>query len=132
MLSYSQNSYPKRIVIEGTPVTLLLDSQVIEINHRLVEGDFLKKENQDLKIYKESCTDVLGQKDMIIEYQDSLSKTEQQQIATLNAIILSQKKNIGSWEEIAKTEKKKKIRAYFLAGSGGAAIGLLIGVLLPR
>lgn len=126
MLScFSQESYPKKIVIEGDTLVVITSIQLGLTNGIITERNFLR---QELDLTKS----ILGDKDLLLTNQTLQLKNYglavqnyQFEVDNLNKITFEQQK---IWEE-----QRKKLRTRnWIIGGVSISIGIVVGILICK
>jgi hypothetical protein len=119
-LSYSQNYYPKKIVLTGDTLVLITPLQLSRINTALLYGQRDKMVIGNLRNQLLSISELLLNRSKMERLQElKYNKLEQK----LNAnVVLSEHKKV-----VANREYKRKKKNAFLIGGG---VGLVLGILL--
>ena len=123
--SFSQTSYPKRIIFERDTVIAITKPQLIKINRSLNAYNHLRLTNENLQM-------TLRVSDSISHYwkqtaiaTDTLYRLEVQKFTHLTKV------NELLQVEV-ENEKKKSRKIGIGVGVGGTLLGILLGVLLAK
>jgi hypothetical protein len=110
-LSFSQNSYPKKVIVGKDTTVIITTDQVIKINEIGYERDFYKEQNEIKENYILSLDQIIKDKD---EKFNSLLIVN----ANLVELTDSYKKNVESLKrQLTQEQKKAKRNIYIGAGS---------------
>ena len=116
---YSQNIYPKRVVIDKDTVTLFSDVQVLLITQTFISEEYLEKEINEYQI-------MINYYEQLVENKDSQILALDRIIATKDDIIVLKDKSLDNHKEEIKQIKRDKIKAII----SSLAIGISAGILL--
>lgn len=110
-MSFSQNSYPKKVIVGKDTTVIITTDQVIKINEIGYERDFYKEQNEIKENYILSLDQIIKDKD---EKFNSLLIVN----ANLVELTDSYKKNVESLKrQLTQEQKKAKRNIYIGAGS---------------
>lgn len=116
---YSQNIYPKRVVIDKDTVTLFSDVQVLLITQTFISEEYLEKEINEYQI-------MINYYEQLVENKDSQILTLDRIIDTKDDIIVLKDKSLDNHKKEIKQIKRDKIKAII----SSLAIGISTGILL--
>ena len=116
---YSQNIYPKRVVVDKDTVTLFSDLQVLLITQTFISEEYLEKEINEYQIMINYYEQLIENKETEILALDRIIDTKDDIIALKDESLDNHKKDI-------KIIKREKIKAII----GSFVIGLSTGILL--
>ena len=116
---YSQNIYPKRVLIDQDTVTLFSDVQVLLITQTFISEEYLEKEINEYQI-------MISYYEQLVENKDSQILTLDRIIATKDDIIVLKDVSLDNHKEEIKQIKRDKIKAII----SSLAIGISAGILL--
>lgn len=116
---YSQNIYPKRVVIDKDTVTLFSDVQVLLITQTFISEEYLEKEINEYQI-------MINYYEQLVENKDSQILALYRIIATKDDIIVLKDKSLDNHKKEIKQIKRDKIKAII----SSLAIGISTGILL--
>lgn len=123
--SFSQTSYPKKILWEGDTVVAITVPQLVRINRSLNNYVYLKKINRNLQ------TDLALSDSLRLYWKQVAAKSD-----TLSTMEKRKFGNISKLNEILKSdiekEKKKNKKKRVGVGVGCTLAGILLGALLAR
>lgn len=117
--SFSQNTYPRRIVCGSDTCIAITEAQLVEINKSLNAYEHLQQVNGYLE------------KDVAL--LDSMNCYWEKASIQYEALLETERSKFSITETQLKRDlsncKKKRIKQNFVVGVGGTLLGLLIGVL---
>lgn len=116
---YSQNIYPKRVLIDKDTVTLFSDVQVLLITQTFISEEYLEKEINEYQI-------MINYYEQLVENKDSQILALDRIIATKDDIIVLKDKSLDNHNKEIKQIKRDKIKAII----SSLAIGISTGILL--
>lgn len=116
---YSQNIYPKRVVIDKDTVTLFSDLQVLLITQTFISEEYLEKEINEYQI-------MINYYEQLVENKETEILALDRIIDTKDDIIALKDKSLDNHKKDIKIIKKEKIKAVI----GSFVIGLSTGILL--
>jgi hypothetical protein len=116
---YSQNIYPKRVVVDKDTVTLFSDVQVLLITQTFISEEYLEKEINEYQI-------MINYYEQLVENKDSQILALDRIIATKDDIIVLKDVSLDNHKEEIKQIKRDKIKAII----SSLVIGISTGVLL--
>lgn len=116
---YSQNIYPKRVLIDKDTVTLFSDVQVLLITQTFISEEYLEKEINEYQI-------MINYYEQLVENKDSQILALDRIIATKDDIIVLKDKSLDNHKKEIKQIKRDKIKAII----SSLAIGISAGILL--
>ena len=116
---YSQNIYPKRVVVDKDTVTLFSDVQVLLITQTFISEEYLEKEINEYQI-------MLNYYEQLVENKDSQILALDRIIATKDDIIVLKDKSLDNHKKEIKQIKRDKIKAII----SSLVIGISTGILL--
>jgi len=123
--SYSQQVYPQKIKIDSTELILITPIQLGLINGKIIENELLEQE--------------LAIKDSLLIFNKSLLKAKDSLILNLNSVVRNDRLMIKNLElssqlkdDLLSAERKRLNRQKWLYGGGGAAIGIVLTLLLVK
>lgn len=116
---YSQNIYPKRVLIDKDTVTLFSDDQVLLITQTFISEEYLEKEINEYQI-------MINYYEQLVENKDSQILALDRIIATKDDIIVLKDVSLDNHKEEIKQIKRDKIKAII----SSLAIGISAGILL--
>lgn len=116
---YSQNIYPKRVIIDKDTVTLFSDVQVLLITQTFISEEYLEKEINEYQI-------MINYYEQLVENKDSQILALDRIIATKDDIIVLKDVSLDNHKEEIKQIKRDKIKAII----SSLVIGISAGVLL--
>lgn len=121
--SFSQSSYPKRILWENDTVLAITKDQLISVNRSLNDFTHLEKAYQNLQMD-------LSLSDSLLTYWKAIAYREDS-IARLNEkrFMSAHKLSVRLSEDLYKEKVKGRNRAIGV-GVGGGVLGIILGVLL--
>lgn len=116
---YSQNIYPKRVVIDKDTVTLFSDLQVLLITQTFISEEYLEKEINEYQI-------MINYYEQLVENKETEILALDRIIDTKDDIIALKDKSLDNHKKDIKIIKREKIKAII----GSFVIGLSTGILL--
>jgi hypothetical protein len=118
--SFSQTSYPKKILFQNDTVVAITQAQLIQVNRSLNDYVHLKEAY------------ALTQMDLAVS--DSMLNYYKQSVVSQQGIISLQDEKFNKqttfYEESLRREKKKSRKKSIGVGVGGTLLGIVLGVLL--
>ncbi len=122
--SYSQTSYPKKIVLHGDTCVVILSSQLIKINYKLQYKNYLIEQNRQLQDQVNAITNNSSRKDSIISRQKIIigdhGEIINAQLADIKSLV-NQNKDLNT-----KLKKYKKTNKFLMIGAGALAFVTLL------
>lgn len=123
ILGYSQNSYPKKIVLDNDTLIIVTTDQLKAANEKMILGEYYHSLSDTLIKEKTENLKALSRYQGIVTKQKNLYEIAEEQINSL-------KESMKVREEICEEEKtiinKKLWRDRLIYGLIGIGIGLLI------
>lgn len=116
---YSQNIYPKRVVVDKDTVTLFSDLQVLLITQTFISEEYLEKEINEYQI-------MINYYEQLVENKETEILALDRIIDTKDDIIALKDKSLDNHKKDIKIIKREKIKAII----GSFVIGLSTGILL--
>lgn len=116
---YSQNIYPKRVVVDKDTVTLFSDLQVLLITQTFISEEYLEKEINEYQI-------MINYYEQLVENKETEILALDRIIDTKDDIIALKDKSLDNHKKDIKIIKREKIKAVI----GSFVIGLSTGILL--
>jgi len=120
---YSQNIYPKRVLIDKDTVTLFSDVQVLLITQTFISEEYLEKEINEYQI-------MLNYYEQLVENKDSQILALDRIIATKDDIIVLKDKSLDNHKKEIKQIKRDKIKAIISSLVIGISTGILLVLVL--
>lgn len=120
---YSQNIYPKRVVIDKDTVTLFSDVQVLLITQTFISEEYLEKEINEYQI-------MINYYEQLVENKDSQILALDRIIATKDDIIVLKDKSLDNHKKEIKQIKRDKIKAIISSLVIGISTGTLLVLVL--
>lgn len=120
---YSQNIYPKRVVVDKDTVTLFSDVQVLLITQTFISEEYLEKEINEYQI-------MINYYEQLVENKDSQILALDRIIATKDDIIVLKDKSLDNHKEEIKQIKRDKIKAIISSLVIGISTGILLVLVL--
>ena len=120
---YSQNIYPKRVVIDKDTVTLFSDVQVLLITQTFISEEYLEKEINEYQI-------MINYYEQLVENKDSQILVLDRIIATKDDVIVIKDKSLDNHKEEIKQIKRDKIKAIISSLVIGISTGILLVLVL--
>ena len=121
--SFSQTSYPKRILWENDTVLAITKPQLVKINRSLNDYIHLRKTNELLQMD-------LRVSDSLIYYWKKVAVTNDTLYLLESKKFDEAQKVNGSLQQSLREQKKKSRIINIGVGVGGTLLGILLGVLL--
>lgn len=122
-MSFSQNSYPKKILWESDTVLAISKEQLIKINRSLNNYNHLIKVNRNLRMSLEVSDSLCFYWRNIVLKQDSIYSMEAQKFKQ----VIEMNKN---FQDALRKEKLKRRNIIIGTGIGGTFLGAFLGILL--
>lgn len=116
---YSQNIYPKRVVVDKDTVTLFSDLQVLLITQTFISEEYLEKEINEYQI-------MINYYEQLVENKETEILALDRIIDTKDDIIALKDKSLDNHKKDIKIIKREKIKAAI----SSFVIGLSTGILL--
>ena len=120
---YSQNIYPKRVLIDKDTVTLFSDVQVLLITQTFISEEYLEKEINEYQI-------MINYYEQLVENKDSQILALDRIIATKDDIIVLKDVSLDNHKEEIKQIKRDKIKAIISSLVIGISAGILLVLVL--
>ena len=120
---YSQNIYPKRVLIDKDTVTLFSDVQVLLITQTFISEEYLEKEINEYQI-------MINYYEQLVENKDSQILALDRIIATKDDIIVLKDKSLDNHKKEIKQIKRDKIKAIISSLVIGISTGILLVLVL--
>jgi len=120
---YSQNIYPKRVVVDKDTVTLFSDVQVLLITQTFISEEYLEKEINEYQI-------MINYYEQLVENKDSQILALDRIIATKDDIIVLKDKSLDNHKKEIKQIKRDKIKAIISSLVIGISTGILLVLVL--
>lgn len=120
---YSQNIYPKRVVVDKDTVTLFSDVQVLLITQTFISEEYLEKEINEYQI-------MINYYEQLVENKDSQILVLDRIIATKDDIIVLKDKSLDNHKKEIKQIKRDKIKAIISSLVIGISTGILLVLVL--
>lgn len=123
--TFSQSSYPKRILLGNDTVLAINKEQLISINRALNNYSHLQRIHKNLQV------ELLVMDSMVVSLRNINSMEVRKSLLTEEKYL----KQVKISEELHKAllrEKKQKIKKSICVGAGGTLIGVVIGMLLIK
>lgn len=120
---YSQNIYPKRVLIDKDTVTLFSDVQVLLITQTFISEEYLEKEINEYQI-------MINYYEQLVENKDSQILALDRIIATKDDIIVLKDKSLDNHKKEIKQIKRDKIKAIISSLVIGISTGTLLVLVL--
>lgn len=120
---YSQNIYPKRVVVDKDTVTLFSDVQVLLITQTFISEEYLEKEINEYQI-------MINYYEQLVENKDSQILALDRIIATKDDIIILKDKSLDNHKKEIKQIKRDKIKVIISSLVIGISTGILLVLVL--
>lgn len=124
-MSFSQDSYPKKILWKNDTLVAITKPQLIKINRSLNDYIHLKKINKNLQM------DIIVSDSLQLYWRSVALKTDT--LYLMETKKFEQLNEVKESLQVALVEQKKKSRKTIIGvGVGGTLLGILLGVLLGK
>lgn len=128
-LSYSQNTYPKKIVIENDTVIIITPMQLREVNCLLTQRDMYEEVITSCESKIDGLNVQIVEAQKMIYDRDKLISLQEDQIEDLNKIILNGENIELLINKEIRNQKTKRIKSNLISVTGTALLFIIINSL---
>lgn len=119
--SYSQNSFPKKIVLNNDTVIAITSHQLVTINQKLLQLAMYKEVASDCGNSMATLNKSIEKANALIAQQSELIAFQKAQISDLNKLDDYSKQNIEVLKKQLKLQRQRTVKAVVI-GSGVTAL----------
>ena len=128
---FSQNIYPKKLLIEGDTIVAILPMQLRGINQLLVERKIYIEANEEIQVRMTALIEDIKKANKLNEDKTKLINLQAEQIETYKKLTFNADKNIEAMKSEISNQKRKKFRSTVMT-VGITAVTTTAAVLLLK